>query len=172
MSFFKPREQRKSVNLTVRVRSDYGWGDARIRNVSSRGMMVLCEAPPKRGSYVEIRRGSCVVVGRIVWAAGDSFGLQSQDKIDLADLANPPAHAAGAKGERRKTPRTRGGPARHAPTIAEREAASARIARAANFIAIAVIGAGFAMVVADTAVETLASPLELAEVALRGANGI
>lgn len=170
MSFFKVREQRKSVSITVRVKSDYGWGDAQICNVSSRGMMVLCEAPPRRSSYVEIRRGTHVVVGRIVWAADDSFGLQSQDKINLADLANPGKRPPSTTGDRRHAARAGDKISGRVPSLAEREAASARFARAANFIAIAVIGVGFAVIIADTAAESLANPIELAETAIRRAN--
>ncbi len=167
MACLKSREPRRSVNITVRLKGEHGWENARIRNVSSRGMMIHCEAPPGRGSYVEIRRGSYVVVGRIVWAAEGSFGLQAQDRIELAALA-----AAGGGETRQAGERFSSGCAKAVAlppqAIAERAEASARFARTFHYIAILTVSLAFSWLLFDTAASALADPLEAVGSVLRG----
>ncbi|WP_296611106.1 PilZ domain-containing protein [Sphingomonas sp.] len=82
----KRRETRLVVNLICRIRQDDGWHDARIRNISCRGIGALSATPPAIGQYAELRRGSAVIVARVVWQHGNSSGLRSQDKIDIQAL--------------------------------------------------------------------------------------
>lgn len=107
MTQWRPREDRKTVRITVRVRTDAGWIDATIRNLSSRGMMLHSVRPFRRNQFVEIARGGTRVVGRVVWSDDANFGLQAQDAIDLhALLAKPGGGAAAARpSERRAEPR-------------------------------------------------------------------
>ena len=167
MACLKSREPRKSVNITVRLKSEHGWENARIRNVSSRGMMIHCEAPPGRGSYVEIRRGSYVVVGRIVWAAEDSFGLQAQDRIELASLAGTGCGETEQAGERFSSASGKA-VAFRPQTIAEQAEASVRFARAFHYIAILTVSLAFSWLLFDTAAGALAHPLEAVSNVLRG----
>lgn len=167
MAFLKTREPRRSVNITVRIKSDYGWGDAKVRNISSRGMMIHCEEPPRRGSYVEIRRGSYVVVGRIVWAADGSCGLQAQDRIDLADLANA-GGAVASTGEVERRSSARRGEAGRPTTIEEQAQASVRFARAFHYFTLLAVSAIFSWLLFDTASSALADPLETVGSVLRG----
>ena len=60
----RTREQRRTVALTARLRSDDGWYDVTIGNVSSRGMMLRGRALPAKGEFIEIRQRSVVVIGR------------------------------------------------------------------------------------------------------------
>ncbi len=82
----KQREARNKVMLPVRIRQDSGWGDACIRNVSSRGLMLQIEDAPPKGSFIEIRRQNVVIVGQVRWSRGDCCGLRSQDRIPVAEL--------------------------------------------------------------------------------------
>ena len=52
------REPRHDVDLPARLRGDESWSDVCIRNVSSRGLMLLIDNPPQRSTYIEVRRGS------------------------------------------------------------------------------------------------------------------
>lgn len=85
----KNREARQSVILSVRIRQDTGWKDASLRNLSSRGAMLQMDAPPPKGSFIEIRRGEALMVGQVRWSDGDRCGLRMQDKVPLASLLSP-----------------------------------------------------------------------------------
>ncbi|MBB5732901.1 hypothetical protein FHS61_001927 [Altererythrobacter atlanticus] len=163
----KPREPRETVNITVRFRSDSGWDDAHIRNVSSRGLMAECDEPPPSGSYIEIRRGSYVVVGRIVWAGYDRFGMRAQDRIQLSQLEEPTKVARRAN-DRRAAPRKPETAAAYRPSMGERQARSARFSRAFQFIAIVVIAGAAAAAVAETVFNILSRPITVVERALAG----
>lgn len=105
----KSREPRVAVNLLCRMRRGDGWHDVRIRNVSSRGLGAMSATPPALGQYVEVRRGSAVIIARVVWLRDCSFGLRTQDKIDLTSLVErAPANdrePGQAAPDRRKSPR-------------------------------------------------------------------
>ena len=108
----RQREPRQSVILPVRIRMDSGWQDAQIRNVSSRGLMLVMNSPPPKGSFIEIRRGSEInVVGQVRWCGPDRCGIRSQDKINVAYLMSskvqqsPSRHAGHEVMERRATAR-------------------------------------------------------------------
>lgn len=92
----KQREKRTPVRLSARMRSDSGWSDVHIRNVSSRGMMLSAGEAPMLGSYLEVRRNTTVIVGKIVWRSGDDFGVRTQDRIDLKTLLSPAGTPPGA----------------------------------------------------------------------------
>ena len=108
----RQREPRHSVILPVRIRMDSGWHDAQLRNVSSRGLMLVMKDPPPKGSFIEIRRGTDInVVGQVRWSGPDRCGIRSQDRINVAYLMSnkaqqSPARKAGhAVMERRATAR-------------------------------------------------------------------
>lgn len=79
----KPREPRQKVMVPARMRSDDGYADICIRDISSRGMMVQGGSSPERGTYIEILRPACNVTARVVWAKDGRFGVQTQDRISL-----------------------------------------------------------------------------------------
>ncbi|MEZ5712976.1 MAG: PilZ domain-containing protein [Sphingobium sp.] len=88
----RQREARKPVVLPVRIRMDSGWHNAQIRNVSSRGLMLVMKDPPVKGSFIEIRRGTnIVIVGQVRWSGPDRCGIRSQDKIDVAFMTSKEA---------------------------------------------------------------------------------
>ena len=57
MSANRAREPRQPVRIGARLKSGRGWSDVVLRNVSTRGVMGQCAAPPARGDYVEVRCG-------------------------------------------------------------------------------------------------------------------
>ena len=59
---------------------------ASIRNVSTRGMMLRMPQPPRPGTYVEIETGASAIAARAVWTAGQSCGLHSRERFDLASV--------------------------------------------------------------------------------------
>lgn len=92
------------------MRIGESWMSVRIRNASRHGMMVEVRDPPDRGTYIEIRRGSLIVIGRVAWSGGGRFGFRSQDVIDVDGLMAPPSKSSDAgsasetRGERRRDP--------------------------------------------------------------------
>jgi len=108
----KTREPRQKVLIRARLRGPDGWHDACILNISSRGMLLQVAEPPARGSYLEIRRGSHVMMARVVWAGGHRLGVRMQDLLCIdaivgePDSANPDAAVRIESCiERRATPR-------------------------------------------------------------------
>jgi hypothetical protein len=171
MKTMKPREPRTSVRVSVRLASDDGWGDAEVRNVSSGGLMAVSAQPPQRGSYVELRRDSYSIVGRVVWSSGTSFGVQAQQKVSLPDLVRPRAQPMTKGKERRAESR---GPVRYAgrrKSSQEIAHASARQARAFEFTILVATAIAFAFLLADQVAGMLRAPLGEVERTLREADG-
>jgi hypothetical protein len=86
----KLREPRRKVMIKARMRAAAGWADACILNLSKSGMLVRAQQAPSRGSYLEIRRGSHVIVARVVWASEDKFGVVAQEPIPADELVRDP----------------------------------------------------------------------------------
>ncbi len=140
----KTRDPRHAVHLPARMKNDEDWCDVSIRNVSRHGVMIQLPKPPERGSYVEIRRQSLVIVGRVVWSRHGACGLRTREALSIAALndlaAKEPGDHSGEPGtERRRRPRA-------AQDVAE---ASAAAARRMQF---AFLGAGCAAGVAALAI--------------------
>ena len=95
--------------VRARMRVDASWQDVCILNVSLHGLGIQAVQPPGRGSYVEIRRGTHVIVARIAWSKGHRAGLRSQDPIQPLLLeqaaASGPATDLRPIVERRSSPR-------------------------------------------------------------------
>ena len=97
----RAREDRRPVSITARMRSEGGWADVAIRNVSAHGMLLLADPPPPAGSYLEIRTADAQYSARTIWADGRRFGVRTRERIDLGRLLGRPARydaapAAGA----------------------------------------------------------------------------
>lgn len=85
----KKREERVKVLAKARMRDGNAWSDVCLVNLSSRGAGLQCATPPGRGSYVEIKRGSnVVIVGRVAWSNGHRFGIRTQDVIWVNAVLN------------------------------------------------------------------------------------
>jgi hypothetical protein len=85
----KAREDRKPVCIPARLFADARWSDVCIRNISARGMLLQAQQPPKRGSYLEVRRGDTTIIARVVWTSAQRFGVRTQDFVPLAELLQP-----------------------------------------------------------------------------------
>lgn len=106
------REPRRRVMLPARMRRDGGWVDVSIRNLSSRGMMIHSDHAVERGTYVEVRRGAHAVIGRVMWRKDLTFGMHTQDRLDVDAIVERPGAAIGLRPngepERRRAPRPAG----------------------------------------------------------------
>lgn len=92
---------------------DGRWTDVCILNLSSRGLMLQMAVPPRSGQFVEIRRGSHVIVARVVWSRNHRFGVRTQDSVPVASLINEPDLSqapAGSAHDRRTLPERRTSP--------------------------------------------------------------
>jgi hypothetical protein len=142
--------------LSARLRQEHGWSDANILNVSSRGLMLHGSVRPPRGSYLEIRRGSCVIVGRVVWIELSRFGIRTQNRIPVdalisSGVAAAPDNRASPVTDRRTKPRSEG--------LEWRYVRSSDRGRAMQFAAIAAAGFLVSLFIFRTAGEALAAPL-------------
>lgn len=109
----KPREDRRKVMLSARMRSGASWHDACILNMSSRGLMLQTSARTERGAYLEVRRGPHVIVARVIWTGQQRVGLKAQDRLSVDAIVTEQAKTGGPETlvERRTAPRPRQDPA-------------------------------------------------------------
>lgn len=151
---------RISVVVPARMRLGARWSDACILNISSRGLLIHTREPAERGSYIELRRGDQVIVGRVMWRSGSRVGLRSQDRVPVEAIVTSKVSEAlrlcaaqPAPAERRKTPRT--------PAVESRMRG-----RAMEFISVGVIAVSFSVAVVSLVADGLARPLSKVRLAL------
>jgi len=152
----KPREKRQSVIIKARMRSGASWNQVSILNLSIRGLAIQVAKPPERGSYVEICRGSHVIVARVMWAEGHRAGLRSQDAIFVREIVNEGFY-----------PQRRIGPASVQPverrqglrTFARRYERSRLAGRAMEFGSLAIVAGAIAVMAFGTIEYALARPM-------------
>jgi hypothetical protein len=157
MSAHRTREPRQPVRIGARLKSGRGWSDIVLRNVSARGVMGQCPAPPARGDYVEMRCGAYVIVARVAWARDDRFGARAQDPIALAGLIACAEGRARQAEERRRHVRAEP-PVRHRPTLADRGFASRHLGRVFELGSLVLAGAALATLLGGAAHDALARP--------------
>lgn len=152
----KPREERQKVMIKARMRSGVAWHDVCILNLSLHGVGIQSAEPPERGTYVEIRRGSQVIVARVAWSKGHRAGLRSQDAIFIPAIVNDvgtasatPRMMGGQPIERRVRPRG----------TQQRHDHSRLMGRALEFACFAIAAGAVAMTAFGTVEEALARPL-------------
>lgn len=68
------------------MRTDAGWGDACILNISSRGLLVHSGHASDRGSVVEVKRGEHVIRARVVWRDGARVGLRADERLSVEQI--------------------------------------------------------------------------------------
>ena len=158
----KPREARRQVTIPSRMRSGTLWVDVCIHNMSSRGLLVASEHPPRPGDYVDIRRGSRIIIGRVVWRKGRFFGVRAQDVLDVDGFVSEPRLAsrpsadrarADAKPDRRLADRVTTD-----ADLAHRLERSRHRASAMQFILIAAGASAIAGLLATAVYDVLARP--------------
>ena len=164
----KPREDRRPVSVRARLRTEAGWSDVTIGNVSSRGLLLRCVSPPPQRAYIEVRHQGVCIVGRIVWTCGGHCGVRTQDQIDVAGLLSPGSRpskpvANDRRAASRPVERSR------QRTPAERAAASRRFARLFDFVAVALAVTSAAGITASIAFDAFSAPMSRAAEALAGA---
>ncbi|HEY0958749.1 MAG TPA: PilZ domain-containing protein [Novosphingobium sp.] len=163
MASFKQRESRQNVHLNARMLQNAGWSAVTVCNVSSRGLMVKCPAPPARGTFVEIRRGSFCVVGQVKWSHGLRFGLRSQDKIDATSLIEQRQEKRG--NVERRSMASRATTAQSAMALARKDT-SRQLGRLLEWSAIVAATIGGAALLVTEMHSALAEPLTQAQDAL------
>lgn len=84
----KPRELRRRVVLSARLRHGISWSDASILNLSSRGLLIHTARPLEQGSAVELRRGDYVINARVVWRQGGKAGLEAEERVPVESMAS------------------------------------------------------------------------------------
>ena len=160
-SSLKPRDPRISVAVPARLRMGARWSDACILNVSARGLLIHAPEPPQRGSYVELRRGQEVIVGRVMWSNGSRAGLRAQDRVPVEAIVT----AKAAQSLRLTAQDGRPVERRHAP---RRHEQSRLRGRAMEFASVAAIGAILSIAAVSMVAEALAHPLARVGMALGG----
>ena len=88
------RERRRRVVMPARLRSNIGWTDACILNISSHGAMIQSARIEPRGSIVELWRGETVIVARVVWRDGARAGLETECALPVEQILSPNQTAA------------------------------------------------------------------------------
>jgi hypothetical protein len=161
----KPRELRRKVLIDTRLRHEAGWGDALILNLSSRGLMARTPAAPRRGTYVELCRGSYRIVARVVWVKDNAFGAQAQDVIPIDALATSGDGSAPAPAPPANDRRLRPG-----RTVGDRQERNRQWGRRLQFLAVTAFAAGTAAMAFDAIDQALSRPLQLVETGLAGSR--
>jgi hypothetical protein len=142
------------------LRSNSGWTDACILNVSSRGLMIHSSRAGPQGSTVELWRGDHVIAARVMWQDGARAGLKTDERIAVEDILSLSRSATmsltapeNVSTERRKRPREPD------PRIQGRKF---------EFFGVVATGCVFAAAAYGMVEQTLARPLALIEAALGG----
>jgi hypothetical protein len=142
--------------LQARMRASSGWTDARILNISSRGLLIHAGRPVAPGSQVELWRGDQVIAARVVWRDGARAGLEAQGRIPIDEILT-----LGQAPGLRLTAAERRSPSRTHTRSRER----ARAYQFGGTVVIALICAGVAFGMIEQA---LARPLAVVTAALGG----
>ena len=152
------REDRKTVRIGVRVRTDTGWIDATVCNVSTRGMMLHSAGGLQRNQFVEITRGRARVIGRVVWSDESKFGLQAQDAVDItALLQKPGTNPAAVVGEHRFDRRS--APPVRTYVALDRTTTSRLVGRAMDLATVVLVFAIVSILTVSSALEAAEKPL-------------
>jgi hypothetical protein len=160
----KSREPRVRCVITARMRFNGSWSDVCVHNISSRGMLIQAGAAAARGSYIEVRRGQHVIVGRVAWSKGHRLGVRTQERLDIgAILREPDASKVNYEARIRSQPSfDRRSVYRLAKAEAGWKAEQSRFrSRALEFACVAAMSAFAALMIFDTATESLRQPLNV-----------
>ena len=164
----KPREPRSKCLVNARMRLDDAWSDVCIRDISSRGMLLEAVSAPRRGKYVELRKGRHVVVARVVWSTDCRFGIQSQDCLNVRGILGEPDFSGNRINQKTEAQlvfeqRTRELKKGEVRWKAEQ---SRTIARATEFAGVGVVIISFGYFLAITVYDALFVPIKAVSAAL------
>lgn len=161
----KLREARPAIHLSAKLRTEDGWGQVTIANMSSRGLLLKSPFPPGRNTFIEIRHRGETIVGRVVWSNGTRCGVRTQDPINIDALLGKAPIGVQKAGERRSTAAHQlQVKARQLPSVTPE--ASQRSARAFTWIVMAAVGAAGAVMAAELVATSLVNPFARANTAL------
>jgi PilZ domain len=160
-SALRAREPRISVVVPARMRVGARWSDACILNISSRGLLIRSPEGADRGSYVELRRGDQVIIGRVVWRSGARLGLRAQDRVPVEAIVTSKLALS------RCTPTQHAAPVERRRVRREHEQSRLR-ARATEFASIVLVGVTLSAAVFSMVTGAVASPLSRVRTALAG----
>jgi hypothetical protein len=159
----KPRAPRQKVLIRARMRISAGWNDACILDISARGLMIRAASPaPRHGSCVELRRGARIIIGRVMWADQDRFGLSTQDQLDVESIIAVPDGAEAESSPAATAVSDRRSVVRHA-TVFER---SRQWSRAFQFACITIFAVAGCLVAFGAVAQLFAAPMAAVEVGL------
>lgn len=157
----KAREPRRRVMVAARMRTQDGWSDVLIRNVSSRGMLIETGTVAPKDKYIELRTGHHAVVGRVAWRKQSQFGIHTQDRIDIDALAMRPSKPS-PSGPPKATDERRATPRQVSPEALQRTAERSRmLGQATQFVFIGLFVTAAALLVGNQVYDTLASPMRV-----------
>lgn len=147
-----------AVFVPCRINVDARWDDACIHEVAARFVTISTATVLGIGSYVDIRRGTLIIIGRVMWVRGDRAGIRTQDPVSAASLVNEPRLAQRPTAD--DHPDRRGEARRRTPlSVAARAERSRRISSALQFAALTAAASGGAYLLATQLFVTLSIPL-------------
>ena len=155
----KTRKPRVAVIFPARLRIAGQWTDVRVRNISSRGMLLEIDSPPTRGCYLEIARGRHRYTARVAWAEGRQCGVQVRELIDVPEFI-------GAKSSGIAAVRSAGVPARM--SVPRRYARIPALGRLGEFVLIAVAASTAGAAVAQSTFEHFSTVIARVSTELAG----
>lgn len=156
-----------AVLVPCRIMADTTWGDACIHDVALRSLVISSTVPLRVGGYVDIRRGTLVIVGRVQWQRGGRVGIRTQDPVSAAALVSEPRlsqrPAAASEHDRRDPAR------RRAPlSLAAQAERSRRVSSALQFAALTAAASGGAYLLASQLYLALTVPFARISAVLGG----
>ena len=140
----------------ARLRGSGPERDACVVNVSSRGLAVTADNPPRRGEIVEVVVGDNRLVGEVKWSDVRRFGMILRERISVISLIS--GDSAGVTLKRKEALRRE-----KARAAADRSS----IARKFQFVVFAAAGAVATIVAAEFVSDGLQS-LNKAKAAMAG----
>jgi hypothetical protein len=152
--------------ISARLRDGFGWTNARILDISSRGLLLRASKTPKRGAYVEVCKGPHRIVARVVWVEQDRFGLNTQDLLPIEAITGGTAASASEAEYLFPQPRLK----RREASAAERLERSRRRSGAMQFLWIVGSAAAVGILAFDAVEGSLSRPLSIVSAQLTPKN--
>ena len=82
----KRKTRRARVLLAVKIGTEFGEVEGRLRDLSRKGALVECSTIPPVGSEVLFTRGTTSVPARVAWTGGNRVGLEFAFMIDESEV--------------------------------------------------------------------------------------
>ncbi|MBH5323142.1 PilZ domain-containing protein [Aurantiacibacter sediminis] len=93
-------ETRHTAMLQAKMRDERSTRPVRVGDISPRGMKVVTDRPPARGSFVDILVSGHQVAGQVRWVNGRQFGIRTHDRIDMKAILSGKSPNTRIKGKR------------------------------------------------------------------------